>query len=97
MRFFGQGTTCAILALLMGAGLFTTVARAADLGRSGVILGSDSAPLVRYDAYGYPVYAAASAHSIAPFGGSPACPVGLQPTYDASGNFAGYGPIRICQ
>jgi hypothetical protein len=56
-----------------------------------------SAPLVRYDAYGYPVYAAASAHAIAPFGGSPGCPVGLQPTYDASGNFAGYGPIRICQ
>ena len=97
MSCLGRGIARGAAALLLGTGLFASVASAADLSRSSVILGSASAPLVRYDAYGYPVYAAASAHAIASFGGSPACPVGLQPTYDASGNFAGYGPIRICQ
>lgn len=72
-------------------------AGAADLQASSPILGSDAAPLVRYDAYGYPVYAAATTHVIAPAVGSLGCPLGLQPVYDAAGNFAGYGPIRICR
>ena len=100
MNSFGHEAAYFATFVLMAAGLViaaTAGASAADLGNTSPVLGSLAAPLVRYDAYGYPVYAATAVHVTAPIYTSPGCPVGFQPVYDANGNFAGYGPIRICQ
>ncbi len=54
-------------------------------------------PPLHFDAYGYPVPGPFVADGPSPLAISSGCTAGLQPIYDAAGNFAGYAPVPLCR
>lgn len=66
-------------------------------GVAGLVAGSVVPGHGRYDANGYRYFGPTLPYPPSPIYASVGCPLGFQPIYDESGNFAGYGGIRVCQ